>query len=704
MEHNDTVITPKQRFTAKHPCPICRGYDGQQRGVSKRCYGFLSDDGVWAHCTRPEHAGSLTAHDDSNTYAHRLTGDCKCGTRHDPTPMTANNQSSEHTYIIRDAQGKVVAKHKRIERGDDKTFVWLQPDGSPGLKGLPRDAVPLYGVHLLTQLPGEPVIVTEGEKAADALLQAGKLALGTVTGADGTPAVDVLRPLVGRAVYLWPDADDKGRRHMARIAARLVELDIEPYIIDWTDAPPKGDAYDFIAKCGSNGAVDLLIKDAKRAKAAKNHEECQTHLYDSLRESWQPSCAVLLEDVQPEAIEWLSRGRLARGKITVLDGDPGLGKSTAIVDWAARITRGLPLPDGQSLPPAGVVLLSAEDGLADTIRPRFEAAGADLSRVLAITGIPDGETERLPALPDDLPLIEQAIVEMDAVVLIIDPLMAYLSSQVNSHRDQDIRRALAPLAAMAERTGVAIIIVRHINKTSQTNALYRGGGSIGIIGAARFGLLVAADPDDPEKRILASTKCNLAQPPATLAFQLAAVPGTDVARVEWLGESHHTAKSVLTQPEDDDETGSASNAVQVLREILSGGPVSAKTVKAEARDAGISDRTLWRAKNSLGIVAKKTGFDSGWVWTLPKAATVAEECHTKTDGSLRHSWQPSQLEIATPRSEANLDHDGRRMLEVDACLSRGDIKGAGKAAGYIRGQKERHAAEEKIKAHEAMIA
>ena len=182
------------------------------------------------------------------------------------------------------------------------------------------------------------------------------------------------------------------------------------------------------------------------------------------------------------------------------------------------------MPDGEpgeDREPAGVVILSAEDDLRDTIRPRLDAAGADVDRVLALEVVPDVEGgERLPTLPIDAHYILTAVRLMGACLVVVDPLSAYLGVTINSHRDQDCRRALWPLAKLAEETGAAVVVVRHLNKGNASNPLYRGGGSIGIIGAARLGLLVARDPDNGDRRVLASTKCNLAKLPASLGFAL----------------------------------------------------------------------------------------------------------------------------------------------------------------------------------------
>ena len=257
---------------------------------------------------------------------------------------------------------------------------------------------------------------------------------------------------------------------------------------------------------------------------------------------------VLMRDVVEEKVEWLWPGRIPLRKITLVDGDHGLGKSAIATDLAARITTGRPMPDGAPTVQGAVVILSAEDGFADTIRPRLAAARADLTRVLGIGMVGEGDDARLPAIPDDIAEIERGAARVGAVLIIIDPLMAYLSGTVNSHRDQDVRRALAQVSQLADRTGAAVLIVRYLNKNQGGKAIYRGGGSIGVFGAARSVLLVAGDPDDPDdpptRRILASVKSNLAPPAAPLTYRLVGTASGAVA-VEWLGVSEHTASALL---------------------------------------------------------------------------------------------------------------------------------------------------------------
>ena len=368
-----------------------------------------------------------------------------------------------------------------------------------------------------------------------------------------------------------------------------------------------------------------------RKKVRRERAERNGHVPPPSVEPKAPAeLGTLLSTVKPERVSWLWPGRIPLGKLTILDGDPGLGKSVLTIDLAARATRGMSMPfeerePGEDQEPIGVVLLSAEDGLEDTIRPRLDAAGADVERVLSLDKVPDGDNDRLPVLPNDAPYIRIACRRMSARLVIIDPLTAFLGSETNTHKDQDVRRALHPLAKMAEETGAAVLVVRHLNKATGGNPLYRGGGSIGIIGAARSGLLVARDPDNPDRRILAATKCNLAKLSPSLAFDLGAAE-TGALRVGWIGESAHTAESLLAVPRDDEERGTLQDAIEVLRSILAGGSVSVKDIRRDARKAGVADRTLDRAKAALGVTSHRLGFgpDAEWRWSLPSPLMSAD--------------------------------------------------------------------------------
>jgi len=319
-------------------------------------------------------------------------------------------------------------------------------------------------------------------------------------------------------------------------------------------------------------------------------------------------------------VHWLSPGRLAAGKFTILDGDPGLGKSTLLCEFAARISRGDPLPGGEAAPPRPVVLMSAEDDPYDTIRPRIDAAGGDPRRVIAFATLPDyASAETLGAIPDHVYILEEIITRTGAALLIIDPLVAFLARGHNANSDKGVRRAFHSLKGLAERTGVAIVAVRHLNKSVTANPLYRGGGSIGIIAAARCGLLLAPDPDDPERRILASTKANLGRLSPSLAFRLISSPDSHVARVVWDGESHWTADQLLRESASGVALHSLlTDAREWLRAALADGPRPARDVLREAREAGIGRDVLYAARKIDGVSIGKERVAGGrWVWSYP---------------------------------------------------------------------------------------
>jgi hypothetical protein len=354
---------------------------------------------------------------------------------------------------------------------------------------------------------------------------------------------------------------------------------------------------------------------------------------------------VRLSAVRPERVRWLWPGRIPIGRLTLLDGDPGTGKSTVTMDLAARVTRGRNMPDGSPGldAPRGVVLLTAEDGLADTVRPRLDAAGGDADRVVALRWVRAREAEdgtpgrRLPTVRD-VSDIERAVREVSAAVVIVDPLSAYMGP-ADTHRDSDVRAALAGLAELAERLGVAVLAVRHLRKGGAGgNPLYAGGGSIAFVAAARSALLLARDPEDSteERLVLAPLKSSLCRRPPSLACRVVETP--DGTAVRWEGESAHTAARLLER-EDGEQRSDRAGAMDWLRAALADGPRSAREVQREARSDGISDMTLRRARKALGVsVEQERSQDGrrvrGWVWRLGVQASEHLETEHLEDSIL----------------------------------------------------------------------
>jgi hypothetical protein len=365
---------------------------------------------------------------------------------------------------------------------------------------------------------------------------------------------------------------------------------------------------------------------------------------------------VTLANVAPEHVNWVWPGRLPAGKLATLDGDPGLGKSTLVLDIAARITNGGPMPDGHELAgPADVIVMSAEDGMADTIRPRLDAAGADVSRVHVFASVTYADDHgrlqtRPPSIPADIDALEHEVARTGAALVVIDVLNAFLAGTVDSYRDQDVRRVLHRLAIAAEHTGAVIVVLRHLSKSGGDKAIYRGGGSIGIIGAARVGLIVGIDPGDPNRNVLAVVKSNLAAIPKALAYQLVDAAEHGCARVLWLGTVDYRANDLVGapntgQPEDLDASGA-------LTQILASGPLWVKQAQDAMAEAGFTKEQTRRAKEKLNVRSVKVGrpgdSHSGWQWVGPDPAEDGRL--TPEDGKGGTSPEPAAFATFVPPS------------------------------------------------------
>ena len=302
-------------------------------------------------------------------------------------------------------------------------------------------------------------------------------------------------------------------------------------------------------------------------------------------------------------MQWLWGTYIPFGKLTIIQGDPGEGKTTLALRLAAACSTGTPLPGMEPMEPFNVIYQSAEDGMGDTIKPRLMEAGADLDRVLSIV-----EDKKQLSLLDER--IEKAIREHNARLMILDPIQGYIGSRVDINRANEIRTVLKSVSSVAERTGCAVVLIGHLNKASGSSSAYRGLGSIDFRAAARSVLLIGRLKNDPTVRVIVHDKSSLAPEGKSLAFGLG-----DVEGFRWLdGYDGITSEELLCGISVESKTAAAE---ELIRSMLAGGQeVMAENVFRAAEGKGISRRTVNEAKKAIpNIVTRKNG--KYWFWSIP---------------------------------------------------------------------------------------
>ncbi len=322
---------------------------------------------------------------------------------------------------------------------------------------------------------------------------------------------------------------------------------------------------------------------------------------------------VCVADVEPEEIEWLWHSRLARGKITLLAGDPGSGKTFLALAVAAALSKGDALIGDQAgRDPTSIVYLTREDGVADTLRPRLDAMGADLTRVHVLVGASDNESVNLA----DLSVVEDAIERSGASLIVVDPVQSWLGAGVDAHRANETRPILDALAEICARHGCACLIIAHMAKAVAARAVTAALGSIDFAGAARVMLIAGANPGSPDNTVLAAAKSNIGPMPTSIEYRVDRERGG----FEWIGESEVTASELLAKGDRAQRGGGALGvAMEFLRQQLGSGARPATQVQQLAVDFGISPSTLRRAREELNVQIRRSGFGPGGIslWGLP---------------------------------------------------------------------------------------
>ena len=377
------------------------------------------------------------------------------------------------------------------------------------------------------------------------------------------------RPDVER-VFLCLDADKAGEDACKRLTALLPDTvsvtRIQPCMKDWNDV--------LVHRAeipNRNYFKSIVLKEPSKPETVK---------------------IIRMSDVELTPVEWLWKPYLPFGKLSVLQGNPGEGKTYFAMHLAAACTNGKLLPNMERMEPFNVIYQTAEDGLGDTVKPRLIEAGADLDRVLVI----DDSDVQL-TLSDER--IEKAIVENNARLVIIDPIQAYLGADVDMNRANEVRPIFMRLGQVAQRTGCAILLIGHLNKAAGMQSLQRGLGSIDIAAAVRSVMFIGKLKHDPTMRILTHEKSSLAPPGASLAFSLG-----DEGGFRWVGEYDITADEMLSGIEPQRET-KTQQAKDLICALLAGGKqVLSEDIDKAALERGIPGRTVRDAKRELGDALK----------------------------------------------------------------------------------------------------
>ena len=377
------------------------------------------------------------------------------------------------------------------------------------------------------------------------------------------------RPDVER-VFLCLDADKAGEDACKRLAALLPDTvsvtRIQPCMKDWNDV-----LVHRAEISNRNYFKSIVLKEPSKPETVK---------------------IIRMSDVELTPVEWLWKPYLPFGKLSVLQGNPGEGKTYFAMHLAAACTNGKLLPNMERMEPFNVIYQTAEDGLGDTVKPRLIEAGADLDRVLVI----DDSDVQL-TLSDER--IEKAIIENNARLVIIDPIQAYLGADVDMNRANEVRPIFMRLGQVAQRTGCAILLIGHLNKAAGMQSLQRGLGSIDIAAAVRSVLFIGKLKHDPTMRILTHEKSSLAPPGASLAFSLG-----DEGGFRWVGEYDITADEMLSGIEPQRET-KTQQAKDLICALLAGGKqVLSEDIDKAALERGIPGRTVRDAKRELGDALK----------------------------------------------------------------------------------------------------
>jgi putative DNA primase/helicase len=541
-----------------------------------------------------------------------------------PEPRRSKGQIAA-TYEYRDAGGTLLFQVLRYE---PKGFTQrrLGPDGSwiYNLENTPRT---LYRLpELLASNPLDVVYIPEGEKDVERLRELGLVATCNPHGARKW-LPEYSQHLAGRNVVIVPDNDEAGRKHTAVLVQALYGVAKAVKVVKLPGLKEGQDISNWLDAGGTLKELRGLVRETPVVQEqhapgsgydAPQYEDASYSGADeppTPHEAPRPRMhAVRIADVTAEEVDYLWGGFLAMKKFALWEGDPGIGKTYALLAAGAAVTRGWGLPGMPEREPANVMLLTMEDDLADTIRPRLELLDADLTRFYAYDQPLHLDNGGIADLSAELARVKPAL-------LVIDPIMAYVSGKIDIYKPNQIRLITTPLSMLAREHGCAVVGIRHITKAEKQRAIYRGNGGMDWVGASRLVVLVGNDPDRPGRKVIVQTKTNVGQPVKAVGFTL------EDGRFVFTDAPQTTAERVLSgnggDEDDEDDVSAVEEAMDFLRQCLIY-PKKGTDVRREAKQQQISESTLKRARRRLKVGSKRhnikggaTGGEGAWYWSLP---------------------------------------------------------------------------------------
>lgn len=332
---------------------------------------------------------------------------------------------------------------------------------------------------------------------------------------------------------------------------------------------------------------------------------------------------ICLATIAPRAVDWLWKPYIPARMLSMISGDPGAGKTFIALAVAAGFTTGH-APDGKPCEPINVLYLSVENAPAEVVRPRFDSLGGDASRFYLLPGsvsTKDGEVQHGAISLADVTLLDRALEETGAKLVIVDPIQSYLGANVDVHRSNETRPVMDGLAKLAEKHGCAIVLLRHLSKQSGVKAIFRGLGSIDLTGAVRSEMLAGSLPDDPQARALVHIKNNVGAYGPALGYSI-----DGEGRFAWTGSSEITADEMLDAPCSPQDRSAVEDAREWLHDFLSTGSKEQQECREKSHGAGIAYATLRRAKNTLRVRSYKAAMSGPWLWALPEGT---QDAHTQ---------------------------------------------------------------------------